>query len=241
MNTIKIEKKQVLMVAHQGLSGLETGNTNAAFIAAGNRSYYGIETDVHKTADGKYVVIHDENTLRVSNGAFDVNVEESAYEVVEKVVLPDIDGSATRRDIKIPLLEEYVQICKKYEKKCVLELKNHFCKEDIAEIIEIIKKAGYLQNVIFISFDLENCTTLRDMLPSQPVQWLSETIDDEIFDKLCRYSLDLDVNYKSLTKKWIEKLHEKNITINCYTCNDKNEAEELVKMGVDCITSNILE
>ena len=64
MNTIKLEGKKPLMVAHRGCSGLERENTHAAFVAAGNRTYYGIETDVHKTADGKYVAIHDDNTKR---------------------------------------------------------------------------------------------------------------------------------------------------------------------------------
>lgn len=52
MNTIKVNSKNTLMIAHRGMSGIELENTNAAFIAAGNRSHFGIETDVHKTADG---------------------------------------------------------------------------------------------------------------------------------------------------------------------------------------------
>ena len=56
MNTIKINANNTKIIAHRGLSGIEKENTNAAFVAAGNRSYYGIETDVHKTLDGKYVV-----------------------------------------------------------------------------------------------------------------------------------------------------------------------------------------
>ena len=51
MDTIKIKKKKVKMIAHRGLSGLERENTCSAFVAAGNRSYFGIETDVHRTAD----------------------------------------------------------------------------------------------------------------------------------------------------------------------------------------------
>ena len=58
------------MIAHRGLSGLERENTYPAFIAAGNRSYFGIETDIHKTADGEFVVIHDETTERVSGGIY---------------------------------------------------------------------------------------------------------------------------------------------------------------------------
>ena len=51
-NTEKVNLANVQMIAHRGVSGLERENTNAAFIAAGNRSYYGIETDVHRTKDG---------------------------------------------------------------------------------------------------------------------------------------------------------------------------------------------
>ena len=45
MDTIKINKKNTKMVAHAGLFGMETANTNAGFIAAGNRSYWGVESN----------------------------------------------------------------------------------------------------------------------------------------------------------------------------------------------------
>ena len=66
MDTIKFtEKGNVKMIAHRGLSGLERENTNAAFVAAGQRSYYGIETDVHVTADEKYIIIHENLGTRI--------------------------------------------------------------------------------------------------------------------------------------------------------------------------------
>ena len=43
MDTIKFNKANVKVVAHRGLSGLEPENTVAAFVAAGNRSYYGAD------------------------------------------------------------------------------------------------------------------------------------------------------------------------------------------------------
>ena len=52
MDTIKIRAGACKMVAHRGVSGLEKENTMAAFVAAGNRSYYGIATDIHRTLDG---------------------------------------------------------------------------------------------------------------------------------------------------------------------------------------------
>ena len=103
MDTIKLKSGNVKMIAHRGLSGVERENTYPAFVAAGNRSYYGIETDVHKTADGNFVIIHDETTERVSLGKVNINVETSDYVQLENIVLPDFDESMGRQDIRIPL------------------------------------------------------------------------------------------------------------------------------------------
>ena len=113
MDTIKFNKMNVKMVAHRGLSGIERENTYPAFVAAGNRSYFGIESDVHKTADGKFVIIHDETTRRVSLKTININVEQSSHHAVNHVVLPDLDGSFERQDIRIPTLKDYINICKK--------------------------------------------------------------------------------------------------------------------------------
>lgn len=78
------------MIAHRGVSGLERENTCAAFVAAGNRSYYGVETDVRMTTDGQFVILHDDTTDRVSGGAYNIRVEENTYQAVKDIVLPDI-------------------------------------------------------------------------------------------------------------------------------------------------------
>ena len=65
MDTIKFNKLNVKMVAHAGLSGREMNNTCAGFVAAGNRSYWGIECDVRAAKDG-FVVIHNATSETVS-------------------------------------------------------------------------------------------------------------------------------------------------------------------------------
>ena len=242
MDTVKIDKKQVKMVAHRGASGLERENTVPAFVAAGNRSYFGVETDVHKTADGLYVIIHDETTSRVTRGAVNIHVEENPYEVVRHIVLPDKDGSTVRQDIRIPLLGEYIHVCKRYDKTCVLELKNAFTRAEIREIVAIIREYGYLDRVIFISFVWENCVTLRDLLPDQPVQWLTaKEVTDEQVEAMAQYRLGLDAYYPVLNAELVARLHALNLEVNCWTVDDPADAARLAAWGVDYITSNILE
>ncbi|MBQ6825269.1 MAG: hypothetical protein IJP34_01235 [Clostridia bacterium] len=242
IDTLKFNSKKVKVIAHRGLSGLETENTYPAFVAAGNRSYFGIETDVHKTADGKFVIIHDNTTSRVTGEKINIDVEKSDFNAIRDIILPDKDGSFHRRDIRIPLLKDYIKICKKYEKIAVLELKNHFSKEDIQNLIKEINEEAYLENMIFISFSLDNCLILREILPNSKIQWILGGYNDEKFFEIAvENRLDLDVRYTSLNTKIIKKLHNAGLEVNCWTCNNKKDAEKLVKMGVDYITTNILE
>ena len=242
MNTKRINAPNVKMVAHRGLSGIERENTCPAFLAAANRSYYGIETDVHVTKDGKFVIIHDETTTRVSLENVKINVEESTWDEISGVILPDKDGSTVRRDIRIPLLSEYIHICKKYGKIPVLELKNTFDRDDMKRMIEEIDSLGYLENVTFISFSWTNCMNLREFLPEATIQWLTgDWIDDDRLEKMKENRFALDIHYSCLDADKVKLLHDNGIEVNCWTCDDNEMGELLASWGVDYITSNILE
>ena len=75
------------MVAHRGVSGLERENTVAAFLAAGNRSYYGMETDIYRTNDGNFILNHDGNLMRIAGE--NLKVEEASYETLRRITLDD--------------------------------------------------------------------------------------------------------------------------------------------------------
>ena len=239
-NTIKIDSKNVKMIAHRGLSGLERENTCRAFIAAGNREkYYGIETDVRLTKDGKYVTIHDGNTSRVATREIDIS--ESTFEEVRSVVLTDTDGSTDCEDIIIPTLEEYISICKRYGKIAVLEFKLSYTEEQIKEIIEIINKEEYLENVTFISFLREPLVITRKLLPEQKIQYLACEFNEEILSFMKEYNFGFDVHGGVPNEENMKLLKEAGIEVNVWTIDDPALAEKLISLGVDYITSNILE
>jgi len=239
MNTIKINSGNTLMVAHRGLSGIEKENTCAAFIAAGNRSYYGMETDIHPTLDGRIVCIHDANTARVAMDELDV--EKCTFDLVRSVVLCDKDGAKTSAHLRIPTLEEYVRLCKKYEKVGVCEIKGVFSRENLIKVVDIINAEDYLSGIVFIAVDIENLIILRELLPEQPMQFLTGQFTDELIPTLKQHDLDLDIHWKALTAENIAACHANGIKVNCWTVDDPAKAEELVSWGIDYITSNILE
>ena len=237
-DTIHVNLPGVKMVAHRGVSGLERENTCAAFVAAGNRSYFGVETDIHRTADGRYIVFHDDNLTRLlGDGRV---VEEMCFDELRALRLTDLDGNA-RGDLLLPTLEEYVHICKKYDKDCVLEIKNHFEPEDIDNVIAIIRGIGWLERTIFISFDLPNMICIRERMPQQRAQYLVSTFGDDLLDIMTGHHLDLDIKYSSLSAEQVRACHEAGIQVNVWTVNEAADAERLAGYGVDFITSNILE
>lgn len=239
MNTVKIANKgKTKMIAHRGVSKLEKENTMAAFIAAGNRSYFGIETDVHVTQDDKFIIIHDDTTGRVADR--DVTVENSLYADLRKINIKDIDSECCRIDLKMPNLTEYITICQKYGKIAVLELKNKMEKYQINAICKEIEELGYIENVIFISFDFDNLVFVKNRHPDQKVQFLTGD-PVGIISKIKPYNMDLDIYYKSVTPELVEECHKNGIEINCWTVDNPDDAERLIKYGVDYITSNILE
>lgn len=241
MDTVNFKKDKVKVIAHRGLSGLECENTCAAFVAAANRSYFGIETDVHVTKDGKIIVFHDDNTIRMTGKK--KTIEKTRHFTLKKMLLKNPRIEEKRSDYHMPDLYDYISICKKYDKIAVLEIKNIMEEKYIQKIVDEIKQLDYVYSTVFISFKMDNLITLRKLIPDAKIQFLTgqENIDEEIFDIMKEHRFDLDIKYRSLTKEVVDKVHSMGLKVNCWTCDDKGDAENLVNMGVDYITTNILE
>ena len=240
MDTIKIRKKQCELIAHRGLSGLEKENTAAAFIAAGNRkSYFGCECDIHPTKDGIYVICHDEDLNRV--GGVDIHIHDHTYqELLNYKLFCDIDKE--KKDyFQIVKMSDYIKICKKYDKYCIIEYKENFSKDQVNEVIKEIKELDYLDKVIFISFYPNPLIYTREILPNQDIQFLIFEYRDEVYDLCKKYHFGLDSRWDLLNQDIIDKWHKLNLKVNAWTVNDKKRAYKLIRLGIDFITTNILE
>ena len=124
----------------------------------------------------------------------------------------------------------------------VLELKNHFEKEDIIEITKIIDGMGFIWRGRYLSPSI--CPTLlpsASFTPTSPRSTSPACSRGGLIEKLKKYNLDLDIYFRELTKERVKLLHDNGIKINCWTVNSYKAATALAKWGVDYITTNILE
>lgn len=239
MNTTKIDKKTTKLIAHRGLSGLEKENTHLSFIAAGNKSYYGIETDIHLTKDNVFVICHDFSTERVSGN--NSIIKDINYEDLRKIDLYDINSNENKQYLKIPTLKEYLLICKKYEKHCIIEVKPELTDKEIIKLLNEVSSINNLINTTFISFNLENLKKIRLINKHLPLQYLSSKYNDELINICKTYKLDIDIQYMELTKENMKTFKENNIKVNAWTVNNEEDAKKLISYGIDFITTNILE
>ncbi len=240
MDTTKLpNKNNTKIVAHRGVSGLEPENTAAAFLAAGNRTHYGVETDIWRTADGHYLCNHDGRTGRIAD--VDLVLEASNFADLRALKLRDTDGKTDRAELILPTPYEYFKICKKYGKVPVPELKSEFTLEEIREIMDIAKEVGILEETCFISFTIENLDLVKKVRPEQKCQFLTGGWDDNFPAMLAARKMGLDIFYENINADRIAACHAAGVEVNCWTIDDSEIAEKLISWGVDYITSNILE
>jgi glycerophosphoryl diester phosphodiesterase len=65
---MEVHRPFPLVLGHRGLPARYPENTLRSFRKALEAGADGIECDLQKTADGRYVVVHDETVDRTSNG-----------------------------------------------------------------------------------------------------------------------------------------------------------------------------
>ena len=113
------EKNVTLLIGHRGFSSEYTENTPAAFREAFRQGFGGIELDVYEDADGEVLVFHDVSLLRMTG----------ANEIIWNLTSGDRDKYLIRNGPdsepqKIPTLKEVFDVCKDYQGKILIHLKD---------------------------------------------------------------------------------------------------------------------
>lgn len=222
-------------IAHRGLSSVYYQNSEQAFAAAGQSDFfYGIETDVWLTKDGKWVCCHDKNPFADPS----VTIGSINYADALRVPLsPDKAGTAyAEGDVYLCGLERYLEICKEYGKTPIIEIKFAASEGELRSLAEIVSRYFASDGIQYISFHKKVVDTLFSMDDTLTVQWLINKERNAYFGSRCGYNLGL--NKAILTPSVIKTAHGKNLIVAVWTVNDREEAQKLEEMCVDYITTD---
>lgn len=163
-------KPKPYMMAHRGNQVACPENTIAAFKRALAEGADILETDVHLTADGVFVCIHDATVDRTTNGSGQV-----AEMTLAKIkTLSAACGRLGFEAERIPTVAEVAALIPN-DAALALELKTDrflepgVCRRLIAEL----EQAGVLNRTIALSFSLKRLGTMQAVAPDMPIGWIT--------------------------------------------------------------------
>lgn len=234
------------IIAHRGASADAPENTLPAFALAWKQEADAIELDVHLTRDGRLVVIHDHDTLRVTGQK--LVVEESTLAELQALDAGEWKGavwSGTR-------LPELCQVLAALPggKRIVIELKGG---PELAPAVRAALLASRvpLPQADVIGFNVETMAAASQCLPECRCYLLAGNWRGpdgrQVFDlaRLLQAVADahlagLDLEYRTVlgNPDCVAAVRAAGLGLYVWTVDDVAAARQLVDLGVSGLTTN---
>ncbi|MGG5462499.1 glycerophosphodiester phosphodiesterase [Clostridium sp. B9] len=221
--------------AHRGFSGKYPENTLLAFKEALKLDIDGIELDVHKSKDGKLVVIHDEDVKRTFQG--NGEIKNLNYDELLKLKCSK-NGFEENLECRIPLLEEVLDLIKDRDIILNIEIKNDIVSYDNIEfdVLNLIKKYEVKNKILISSFNHKALRRVKELQGDINIGVLYE----EEIPNVIEYAKEIGAYAihpcKSLiTDEIVKEAHDNNIKVNVYTVNKEADVKRLNSWNVDGI------
>ncbi|MDD4839370.1 MAG: glycerophosphodiester phosphodiesterase family protein [Clostridia bacterium] len=220
--------KDVKYIAHRGYSDDSIANTESAFVEAGRLPYYGIETDIRVTFDGKLVCVHDETVEYIDGTVLTV-----ADSTLAQLTAKKLKGT---ENAYVCTFGNYLDICERYQKIAIVELKAIFNSTQIGRLFYSIDVEYSRDKVSFISFEMSNLLLCRSMQQDSDCQYLVS--ESEQIRAALDNHMNISIYWKLLNRKLVENFHENGFTVNVWTVNNRIIRTYCDVLGVDYITSD---
>ena len=238
--TVISTSDNVTLVAHRGMRSVAPENTTASFDEAGKHGYWGAECDVYRTKDGIWIISHDSHTYRMMDkSAF---IEKKTYKELMDMNVDNGVNIDKYEDLKICSLEEYLDICKKYNMTPVIELKGKNNTEYYSEIVELADQ--FEVNPVYISFHIENLQTMRQLTHCKMYYLVQKISEDDIQDAKSIENCGIDFNGnkdKNFKSDIIKKCQDAGLELGAWTINEEDDLQKLEQYGVTLITTDCIE
>ena len=224
---------QPLVISHAACAGHAPENTLAGLRLALHMGVDAIEIDVHLSADGIPVLIHDDSVDRTTDGRGPV----ASLTLAE---LRELDAGArspfeTFRGEKVPTLAEAMELTRG-RALLVIEIK----PPDIEEgVLEAVRRAGALDWAMIWSFHPGVVAEVRRREPRLPAGLLTLSLSDAIAQQALELGAQAaGVFYQNLSEERVRLAHRRALAVHAWTADQPPEVRRLAAAGVDGIVTN---
>lgn len=220
----------MLKIGHRGAKGYEPENTLLGFQKAIELGVNRIELDVHLSADGEIMVIHDETVDRTTNGKGRVN----------QLTLAELKQLKTAKEQSIPTLAEVFDLI---DQKCEvnIELKSFEASKAVVTLIEkyISEKKWQYNQFIVSSFDWNVLKQIAFLNPAIPIGVLTET-DLDLALAFAKFVQAKSIHpyFHLLTAANTKQLQEEGFQVFPWTVNESEDIKKIKNYTIDGIISD---
>ena len=233
-----IPENSMRSIAHRGYSAIAPENTIPAFRLAGEYGFWGAECDVSQTADGVWVLMHDQTVDRMTNG--EGNVEDLTFSEISALTVDAGNGIEQFPNTKVPTLTEYLDTCKQYGMHPVIEIKKALCLEQLPSLAALLGEREEKDRMVIISFKRELIVEIKALMPEIPAFLLAgpATMDDVAF---CKENGVDGLDFSGQTPAdVIRAAQDAGLQTIVWTIDSLPLAETFYQMGIESITTNAL-
>ena len=208
----------------------------AAFRLASEKGADAIEFDVKLTADGQVIVLHDRTVNRTTNGTGKICDLSFA-------ALRDLDAGAWFSEVFrgecIPTLDEVFETVDKRLHMDV-ELTNYGTPGDslVSKVVELVKKHGLQNRVLFSSFFARNLRKARLLLPEVPRGLLCMRGLLGLWGRTFTWRGDFFALHPYMTEVkpgLVYRVHAARKRVHVWTVNAEEDLKRMIGFGVDAI------
>lgn len=220
----------MLKIGHRGAKGYEPENTLLGFQKAIELEVNRIELDVHLSADGEIMVIHDETVDRTTNGKGRVN----------QLTLAELKQLKTAKEQSIPTLAEVFDLI---DQKCEvnIELKSFEASKAVVTLIEkyISEKKWQYNQFIVSSFDWNVLKQIAFLNTAIPIGVLTET-DLDLALAFAKFVQAKSIHpyFHLLTAANTKQLQEEGFQVFPWTVNESEDIKKIKNYTIDGIISD---
>lgn len=227
----------VLVVAHRGDSQNAPENTLAAFSLAVEQQADLVEFDVHQTADGDVVVIHDEKIDRTTDGQGEVFRMRTAD---VRAVSAGAWFSPRFAAERVPLLDEVLDLCRRARVVPMIEIKAKWRRtQDCGRrVVQALARHGLLERAVVICRDLNRVGEVRTASPVTPLSTITFTKRQARGAMKLTGVAGVDCYWKSLSLGLVAQLRQGAFFITPWTVNRARDMERLFLLGCEAIITD---
>jgi glycerophosphoryl diester phosphodiesterase len=222
---------------HRGAMGYAPENTFASFERAIELGVDVIEIDVHLTADGEVVVIHDAELHRTTDGEGMVG-QKTLTEL--KTLDAGIGFAPEFAGQRIPTLGEMLAWARG---KCVVdvEIKGGPWPYDgiEARVVDLIRKHEMVDQTIVISFHHPVVARVKALAPeiATGALWSCGPIDPVAVARAAGVDAIMP-QWSYCDAETVERAHAAGLSVNPWETSDPRLVNHLLSLGVDSICAN---